>query len=118
MWLGAHVPHVMICGLVHFLHFTCTQTSVFFSKSKGQVISHMTHHVSNHVMSHGVRGYGARSRKKANGKRERRVRSVAARKRHSTRMMLCCNQYDRSLVADLLSLADVCSNEREQEVDC
>jgi hypothetical protein len=37
-----------------FFAFSCTQTSVFISKSKGQVISHVTHHVPSHVMSHGI----------------------------------------------------------------
>jgi hypothetical protein len=33
-------------------HICCTQVSVSFSKSKGQVISHVTRHVLSYVMSH------------------------------------------------------------------
>jgi hypothetical protein len=37
-----------------FCVFPCTQTFDFFSKSKGQVTSHMTCHVPSHVMSHRI----------------------------------------------------------------
>jgi hypothetical protein len=37
-----------------FFASCCTQISVSFSKSKGQVISHVTRHVLSHVMSHGT----------------------------------------------------------------
>jgi hypothetical protein len=44
----------MIYGPAYFSHFACTQTSVSFSKSKGQVICHVACHVTSHVKSHGT----------------------------------------------------------------
>jgi hypothetical protein len=37
-----------------FCIFACTQSCLSFSKSKGQVISHVMHHVPSYVMSHGI----------------------------------------------------------------
>jgi hypothetical protein len=37
-----------------FRIFACTQFCLSFSKSKSQVISHVTRHVPSHVMSHGI----------------------------------------------------------------
>jgi hypothetical protein len=43
----------MIGGSVYFSRFSCI-LNFPFSKSKGQVISHVTCHVPSHVMSHGI----------------------------------------------------------------
>jgi hypothetical protein len=50
-----YMSGVMIYDSVYFLRFSCTQPFAFFSKSKGQVISHVTCHVpSPQSLSHGT----------------------------------------------------------------